>query len=147
MQHRKEVANMLQNQGDFRKKWTVATVVLASIGIAVTVLLTLQSPCAFKEWLGMPCPGCGMTRAALSFFKGDIAGVNRWHPMFWGLFPLAGYLIACIFSQKLRKKVWIPLLLFGLGMVICWVIRMVLFFPDTPPMDVNPDAWLFQWVQ
>ncbi|MCI8497293.1 MAG: DUF2752 domain-containing protein [Clostridiales bacterium] len=132
-----------QSPAEIRKKWMTVAAVLILIGAAVLVLLSLRSPCIVRESMGIPCPGCGMTRAALSFLRGDFAEVNRWHPMFWGLFPLFGYLIACIFFRKLRKWVWIPILVFGIAMVLCWIIRMALFFPGEPPMDLNPSSWMF----
>ena len=137
---------MSKLQQRIRERWTIAVALLILVGIGAVALLNLQSPCFVKEWLGMPCPGCGMTRAAHAFLKGDFAGVNHWHPMFWTLFPLLGYFVACVFSRRLREKIWIPLLVFGVAMVACWVIRMILFFPGTPPMDMNPDAWLIQWL-
>lgn len=138
---------MPQNKRSFRKKWTVALAVAAAVVLMTGTLLSLQSPCLVKEWIGIPCPGCGMTRAAVAFLQGDFAGVNRWNPMFWAVLPVVGYLIGCPFSRTLRTWVWLPLLLLGLGMVVCWGVRMALLFPATPPMDVNPDAWLIQYLQ
>jgi hypothetical protein len=37
--------------------------------------------CPFAQIFGIPCPGCGMTRAALLFLNGDIAASFRMHPL------------------------------------------------------------------
>lgn len=35
--------------------------------------------CVFLEILGLPCPGCGMTRAALSLVKFDIVSAAKYN--------------------------------------------------------------------
>jgi hypothetical protein len=36
--------------------------------------------CPFKTLTGIPCPGCGMTRALLSMTKGDFLGATNFNP-------------------------------------------------------------------
>ena len=36
--------------------------------------------CPFKALTGIPCPGCGMTRAMLSLTKGDFRGAFGYNP-------------------------------------------------------------------
>lgn len=44
-------------------------------------------------WLtGVPCPGCGMTRACGALLHLDIAGAFYYHPLFWLVPPAALYL-------------------------------------------------------
>lgn len=35
--------------------------------------------CVFREITGLPCPGCGMTRAALSLMKFDIVNAAKYN--------------------------------------------------------------------
>ena len=44
--------------------------------------------CPVAGTLGMPCPGCGLTRATLALLRGDVSGAFRFHPLFWLLTPL-----------------------------------------------------------
>jgi len=37
--------------------------------------------CPMAETLGVPCPGCGMTRAVLLLGRGDVLGSLRMHPL------------------------------------------------------------------
>ena len=37
--------------------------------------------CPFKFITGLPCPGCGMTRATLSLFKGDMLSSFYYNPL------------------------------------------------------------------
>jgi Protein of unknown function (DUF2752) len=36
-------------------------------------------PCPVKSALGIPCPGCGLTRASLALLKGEFAAAFRTH--------------------------------------------------------------------
>lgn len=43
-------------------------------GIGVINISKYMLPCGMKVRYGLPCPTCGFTTAALSFFSGDILG-------------------------------------------------------------------------
>lgn len=38
-----------------------------------------SSLCAFRQVTGIPCPGCGMGRATLALFRGDLAAAWSYH--------------------------------------------------------------------
>ncbi len=44
--------------------------------------------CPLASSFGIPCPGCGLTRATLALFHGDVQGALRLHPLVWLLAPL-----------------------------------------------------------
>jgi hypothetical protein len=50
--------------------------------------------CPSALFLGIPCPGCGLTRASLLLLSGDFAGALRMHPLSPLLAPLCALLIA-----------------------------------------------------
>jgi len=45
--------------------------------------------CPVAELLRVPCPGCGMTRAALALISGDVAGALRLQPLSPAVVPIA----------------------------------------------------------
>ena len=51
--------------------------------VVIVALLALVpfSTCIFKFATGLPCPGCGFTRAIVSIVRGDLAASLRWHPL------------------------------------------------------------------
>lgn len=51
-------------------------------------------PCVFQRLFGVPCPGCGMTRAWLSVFRGQLTAAFAHHPLFRTVPLLYGYLLA-----------------------------------------------------
>ena len=89
-------------RGDGRR-WQVATALIEDrrlgwamvLGGAVYGLLSLSGwdvfPCPFKTVTGLPCPGCGMTRACGAALRGDWAQVLELNPFgplflaFWGV--------------------------------------------------------------
>ncbi len=54
----------------------VGTVVL---GVARVMRVTLM-PCPFMALTGLPCPGCGMTRATEALLRGDWSRAMTFHP-------------------------------------------------------------------
>ncbi len=63
-----------------KEKTPFYKIILYSL-IVVLVLLLLYK-CPFKFILGIPCPGCGMTRALLSCLKLDFVSAFYYHPLF-----------------------------------------------------------------
>lgn len=70
----------------------------ALIGVAALLLFYTSIGCPFRYVLGICCPGCGMTRAALSLIKLDFAAALHYHPLIF-IMPL------CAAAFLLRKKI------------------------------------------
>nr|WP_276020532.1 DUF2752 domain-containing protein [Acetivibrio straminisolvens] len=101
--------------------------------------------CLFKNFFGLPCPGCGMTRAYLSLLKFDLASAFYYHPLF--LLPAILAIIVIFKNNKYFMRLYKNNLLWGCILavfILVWIVRFVLFFPDTPPMDYNSKALIPQ---
>lgn len=59
---------------------------LAALALALLVL-PIPAPCALRYVLGVPCPTCGMTRAARLVLAGDLVGATHMHPLWWVFLP------------------------------------------------------------
>lgn len=100
-----------------------------------------DSFCYIKIVTGIPCPGCGMTRALFSFLSLEFSKAFFYHP----LFPLVLIFPFMFIFRKNRlvnrinknSKFWQAILVLFVSL---WLIRMVLFFPDTPPFDFGKDS-------
>lgn len=87
---------------------------------------------------GLPCPGCGLTRSGLLFLTGNFLESFLMHPL---LVPIMAF-IACAAVYKLYlphkfnhiKNLAIAL---TITMIVVYIFRMVLLFPDYPPLVVN----------
>jgi len=51
--------------------------------------------CPMASTFGLPCPGCGLTRATLALLHGDVPGALRLHPLVWLLTPLFAFFASC----------------------------------------------------
>ncbi|QMV42022.1 DUF2752 domain-containing protein [Cohnella cholangitidis] len=66
------------------------TVWLPATGIGI--------PCVFHELTGLYCPGCGITRAALSLLRLDFTQAYRYNALVFGLAPI--YLMYVMTRKK-----------------------------------------------
>ena len=106
---------------DWRRK--VATLVLLTIAAAAMYLLRLG--CPLLRLTGIPCPGCGMTRAVLALLRGDFAGALQLHGMVWSLPVL---LLLFLYDGRLFRRRWLNLLLWvllGTGFLWNWAVHLV----------------------
>jgi len=119
------------------KKYWVPTI-FTILFYTVMFFLGNRTICVFKATYGIPCPGCGMTRAYIHFFYGDIKGAFNYHPLFlmtivlviiW-IFKDTG-IISKIYKNKLF---WISIAIVFFGV---WAVRMFKMFPNIPPLDFN----------
>lgn len=73
-----------------KKLWVGLSLLL--IGILYLKVLSpvfnIHIPCVFKKITGLDCPGCGMTRAALSLLDGNVYQAFRWNMLVFLLIPL-----------------------------------------------------------
>lgn len=61
--------------------------------------------CLFKEITGIPCPGCGSTRAIISLFHGDVGQALWYNPMAVVLLVLFVFIaVYSVFDWILRKR-------------------------------------------
>lgn len=84
-------------------------------------------PCVFRSITGIPCPGCGLSRAWLAVLRLDFGTAFCYHPMFWSI-PI--FVLFFLLDGRLFRRRWINLAvitaLLG-GIVVCYVIRIVGF--------------------
>lgn len=71
----------------------VATVVAPLVHVALVMLGLPSWRCPFHAATGLPCPGCGASRAMASLFRGEWGAVFRSHP-FAPLFLLGWVVLA-----------------------------------------------------
>lgn len=120
-----------------------ATLAIFCVGVLALVVsfFTDASLCLFYNITGIPCPACGMTRSYINLFQGNINQAFWNHPLFWiiPLIPIILFIDQRKPKWKLADKVFIPTIIL---FIVVWIIRVILFFPDTPPMERNSQAFL-----
>ena len=116
------------------------------IGILAAVILYFLMHALFDAFCpsilisGFPCPGCGMTRAVIYLFKGQFQRSWALNPaaIFWVIWA-----VLFVFKRYVKgeKSKGLNRAVFGivLFMVIIYIIRMKMYFPNRPPYVYTDD--------
>lgn len=89
------------------------------------------SICFLRRFVGLPCPGCGLTRAFAALARGDLQGAVILHPLSpvfaaelllawlgWGVWAAAGRPVVD------RRAVNVALLGNAAALLVVWFVRM-----------------------
>ena len=98
--------------------------------------------CFFQATMGMPCPGCGMTRAYTCLFELDIKGALYYHPLFWYI-PIIVFAVLYKYIRYNKQSVmWFNIFtILSLFLFVgVYIVRMILYFPHTEPLVMNPNS-------
>lgn len=119
---------------DGRKRYE-RMLLLSNVTLAMTAVVTVIGictlffggfKCVFRTLTGIPCPGCGMTRALLALLSWDLSGALYYHPLFF-VPPLMAVCaaLALVSRNEKRKKLFLALLiLLFAAFTICWIVRV-----------------------
>jgi hypothetical protein len=95
-------------------------------------LLAFAPDCPVRTLFGVPCPGCGLTRALLSCLRGDLNDAVVTHPMAPVLLAQCTVLLVLWFQtwRRPRNRVHLHSLLHQfaildcVGVVFIWIVRI-----------------------
>ncbi|HEX6764876.1 MAG TPA: DUF2752 domain-containing protein [Polyangiaceae bacterium] len=79
-----------------------ALVALGIVGAGVALAVTGAPACPTALFLGIPCPGCGLTRATLALLHGDFGAALRFHPLVFVLAPLFAVMLGVSLVDYVR---------------------------------------------
>ena len=112
-----------------------------TLNVAAIALHLPSWQCAFLQVTGLPCPGCGLTRACLLLLKGHVGESVQFHA-FAPIFVLfIATLIICTLlpktvtapfidkAESVERRTGITIMILG-GLILYWLARL-LFFPTT----------------
>lgn len=104
----------VDDDGPLSSRVTTRSVLVAAAPIVLLGLIILFGIpiCPTRVFAGVPCPGCGLTRATEAMMVGDFETMLRYHPLAPIITPLFVYgmlRIALVTSGILRRKAWDPL--------------------------------------
>lgn len=130
---------------NLRKPVILFVMVVVWVGICLSIY-SGGSLCVIRNITGLPCPGCGMTRALIALSKFEFTKAVRLHPLSLMMLPFGGLLALSPFNTSLRrltgKKVFWQLLI-AIFLVV-YIVRMFLLFPQIEPMTLLENAYLLR---
>lgn len=88
----------------------------------VVLLFATDVGCPFRFFLGISCPGCGLTRAWLALLQGDVARALALHPLFWAPPVL---LVALGLRGRVGRGADVVVWILAGAMIGLWVLRIM----------------------
>jgi hypothetical protein len=133
------------------------TLVVATLAAMFALIVALRLPfCPLASMLGVPCPGCGLTRATLALAHGELKHAHELHPLVLVLAPLFIWAMSSAAFSYIRgprrpteprpERLWLTsrsmtafgsvLLLVTLGV---WGARFLGYFGGPVPVETLSD--------
>lgn len=128
-----------------------AAIVVVTVGPFVALLFTSFPVCPTAGLFGIPCPGCGLTRATLDLLHGNLSAALHMHPLVPLVAPLyIGGVVAGLYDY-IRGPVpgrrrgplsrWIGRIIGPVAgvaialLIIVWVMRFFGYFGGPAPVE------------
>lgn len=111
-----------------KKTVKILLIHIAALGIAAVWIFVFSGTCLFRTVTGIPCPGCGLTRAWLNFFQGNFTYALRYHPLFLLVPPMLFTVIHLrnVFLKKTPLSVYLVVTCAMFAVfIVCYIVRMV----------------------
>jgi hypothetical protein len=115
-----------------------STALVGAVGFQIALAsLSLQGwMCPFFRITGIPCPGCGLSRATMLLLKGDLAGSLRFHvfaPIL--LFAILALILAVFLPKSIlqpaiaraaliERQTGLTVLILA-GLILYWLARLL----------------------
>lgn len=105
--------------------WMIGGFIIAALALTYGYVVLFVTGCPLRAVTGIPCPGCGMTRAYLSLLRGDWQAAWQYHPLFW-LVPAALLTLSIkkgpLASRKGRAVLWTAI---AAAFILVYLIRLL----------------------
>lgn len=107
---------------------------LAAFAALLALWYFFDLPCIPKTITGIPCPGCGVTRAWLAALRLDFSTAFRQYPMFWSIPLLALFAVydGKLFSHRKTNNLILGILLAGI--LVIYLARLFGFLGRLLPL-------------
>lgn len=118
---------------------------LAAVLLIYGVLAAIGHGCPIRYVTGIPCPGCGLSRAYLALLQLNPIQAFKYHPLFWAVPVLA---LACFCYTRRKSRIALVLVvLSGAGLIGLYLYRLSM---GDPVLEVDVRSGLiyrsFQFV-
>lgn len=106
----------------------------------IIVNLVFHAFCPLVIFCGLPCPGCGVTRATVCFLAGRWQQAWQLNPVIFPIMITSAYFAwNRYFRGRKAKGLKGCLVLIAALLVIVYLVRMSMYFPDREPYIYKED--------
>ncbi len=103
----------------------IKTLLLHLLYLAVIAVYAFLIGCPVKRFFGIDCPFCGMTRAHVALFCGDLNSAIGYHELFYlGIPTMLG--VAHLRVLKKKRAVFIAVTTFCSLSAVAFIVRYIL---------------------
>ncbi len=119
-----------------RRDWdNYKTGLLVAAAVTAGVSLLGHGLCPSRELLGLPCPGCGLTRSILLILRGHFVESWQLQPFGYAWLALGVVFLLDRYVLESRQRLWKGMLAaVCVGMMVLYGYRMMTMFPHREPM-------------
>ncbi len=115
---------MKKNAANRHARITIYCLCVAAAVLALALYLHGIIVCPVRCFFGIPCPGCGMTRALLSALRLDFSAAFAYHPLWVAVLPAAA-LIAFLAIKGRKKALYVTITACSLLLLFVWIFRLL----------------------
>lgn len=103
----------------------------------ISTRLAFRAFCPMVILTGLPCPGCGLSRAVWFLLTGELLRSFQLHPMagLWLLLFLYFVIERYLLGRGITKGIRVFLVLLSLATLFLYFYRIMTLFPNRPPMS------------
>lgn len=126
---------------------------LGVLAVGALLLLVELPVCPTAALLGVPCPGCGLTRATFALLRGDVQQAYHFHPLVFVLAPVyvaalvwGGYRFlsgrpAAVTSRRVDRWITLGALVLLVLLLGVWLLRFAGIFGGPAPVQTLEGWW------
>lgn len=120
---------------DLKRYW-IAIIIFVIYNVVIRTVF--HAFCPFWIIYGLPCPGCGITRAAIYLLSGQVVRAYNLNPAIFAWAPLIvyGFISRYILGKKIRYGNMLLIVVCVITLLM-YGYRMVFIFPSNPPLTYN----------
>ena len=118
-------------------KLTIALLILFAIWGACSLIFHQFCPVVLIT--GLPCPGCGLTRAFIAFFTMHPLEAFKYNPTYPLWIVLAAMFLWQVYvKRRITTKLRNFAIVVALVTIVAYILRMVFLFPSSEPLVYHP---------
>jgi cytochrome bd-type quinol oxidase subunit 2 len=119
-----------------------------SILVVLAILFFItDTNCLAEAIFGIPCPGCGLTRATFALLHLDFNTAFQMHPLFLLAYLDIVLIAYTVYTGKLSVFARNIFLISSVLFLGVYVYRMITMYPTIAPMKPNPHSLLNRLIE